>query len=305
MTDLTAVAEIVLDDDSLEARIAGLGPRARKSLDEIVASIADLEEAGTDPILRRVVHRLFERSVNEFFTAETAQSTNLPLELIRFTVPDPTALPLPEPTPELEFGLTEALQVRRSQRNYLNTPLPLTELSDLLHHALGRNGTEDGYGTRDMPLQPYPSIGGLDPVDVGVVVNRVEGLRPGYYHYDKVGHGLIPELRGDLRMSLVNCTFDNEWLFYAPVVLVVVSNQDKVYWKYKTRGYRLSLLDQGAAMQNLYLVSTGLGLGCCAIAGYDDQKINQLFGYTAGDRSVSVLMTIGEPAKRAAGTRRN
>lgn len=78
-----------------------------------------------------------------------------------------------------------------------------------------------------------------------------------------------------------------------------------LYWKYKTRGYRLSFLDQGAAMQNLYLCCTALGLSCCAIAGYNDEEINRLLGYSAGDQSVSVLMSVGRPARRAAGTRRS
>lgn len=306
MIDLTPLTAQALDGaDSIEKRISGLSPVARESLEEVLQAIEDLEIALTTPILRRVVHRVFERSVQEFFREETAQSTNLPSTLVRYTVPSPSAIPLPEPSSPPDITLQEALDERRSRRNYANEPLSIAELGDLLHLALARNGVEDGYGTRNMPLQPYPSIGGLDPADIGVVVNRVDGLPPGYYHYDKVGHGLIPVLKGDLRMSMVNCTFDTEWIFYAPAVLVIVNNQEKVYWKYKTRGYRLSFLDQGAAMQNLYLSCVAHGLSCCAIAGYNDEEINRLFGYTSGDLSVSVLMSVGRPARRAAGTRRS
>lgn len=296
-----AATDLVLtnpDPQALElARdINALGPGSRTSLEECLAAITDLTDTGVDPLLRRVIHRLFERSVAEFFSDETATSTQLPAHLVRYTVPDPQARPLPEPGEELPAGLVETLSRRRSRRNFANRAMGARELGDMLHLAVARNGVEDGYGTRDMPLFPYPSIGGLDAVEIGVVVNRLEGFEPGYYRYDKIGHGLVPVLRGDMRMALVNATFESEWLFYAPVVLVLANNQAKVSWKYKTRGYRISMLDLGAALQNLYLSSTAHELSCCAVAGYDDAALNALLRHPVGDLAVGALVAVGPPA---------
>lgn len=285
--------------------INALAPRSRASLDECLAAITDLTDTGVDPLLRRVVHRIFERSVAEFFADETATSTQLPAHLVRYTVPDPQARPLPEPGDEPTAGLAETLAQRRSRRNFDNRAMTAQELGDMLHLAVARNGVEDGYGTRNMPLFPYPSIGGLDAVELGVVVNRLEGFEPGYYRYDKIGHGLVPVLRGDMRMALVNATFESEWLFYAPVVLVLANNQDKVSWKYKTRGYRISTLDLGAVLQNIYLSSTAHGLSCCAVAGYDDAALNALLRHPVGDVAVGALVPVGPPAvPGGAGTNR-
>lgn len=311
MTDLAAPVSLTSSPlepdphrDELVADISALTERSRASLQECLAAIQDLTDKNVEPLLRRVIHRVFERSVAEFFADETATSVLLPTELVRYTIPDPEAIPFPEPGEVPASELAEALSSRRSRRNFANRAMTAEELGDVLHLAIARNGVEDGYGTRNMPLLPYPTIGGLDSVQLGVIVNRLDGFEAGYYHYDKVGHGLRPVIRGDMRMALVNATFESEWLFYAPVVLVLASDQRKVSWKYKTRGYRISGLDLGAALQNLYLSCAAFGLNCCAVAGYDDGQLNALLRHPTADVATGVLVPIGPPAGPAAGSTR-
>jgi SagB-type dehydrogenase family enzyme len=147
---------------------------------------------------------------------------------------------------------------------------------------------------RNIPQHPYPNIGGLDPVEIGVMALNVENLKPGYYVYDKVGHGLIPTIDGNMRLALIDASFENDWMFYAPVVLVISLNTEKVEWKYKTRGYRLAHIDIGAAMENIYLACMAYNLSCCAVAGYNDEKINKLLHYYPScDKAVGVLIPIG------------
>ncbi|NOJ58893.1 SagB/ThcOx family dehydrogenase [Arthrobacter sp. 260] len=282
------------------AQFDGLTASDRLAVNEALAATADVLELGLPATLQRVTHRIFERSVQEFFTAEQG-STQLPDELVHFTRPDGAGIPLPEVPDVPEATLAEALQLRRSVRSYENIPLELDELAGLLHLAAGSTGTEDGYGVRGMPKFPYPSIGGLDSNELGLIISRVEGVVPGYYVYDKVGHALVPRLRGDLRLSLVTATFESEWLFYAPVVLALVNDQKKVNWKYKTRGYRISHLDQGALMQNLGLVAAALGLGSCAVAGYFDEVLNRILGYEGQDAFVAALMAVGRPNRLSHG----
>ncbi|GAA2173181.1 hypothetical protein GCM10009784_06520 [Arthrobacter parietis] len=282
------------------AQFDSLAVSDRKAVNEALAATADVLESGVSATLQRVTHRIFERSVQEFFTAEQS-STQLPEELVRFTRADAAGIPLPEVVEAPEATLAEALQLRRSVRSYENVPMGLDELAGLLRLAAGSTGTEDGYGVRGMPKFPYPSIGGLDSNELGLIISRVEGVVPGYYVYDKVGHALVPRLKGDLRLSLVTATFESEWLFYAPVVLALVNDQKKVSWKYKTRGYRISHLDQGALMQNLGLSAAALGLGSCAVAGYFDEVLNRVLGYEGQDAFVAALMAIGRPNRLSHG----
>lgn len=47
--------------------------------------------------------------------------------------------------------------------------------------------------------------------------------------------------------------------------------------------------------QNFYLVSTALGLGCCAIGGYIDKRINKLLDVDGIEESTVALYAIGHP----------
>lgn len=291
MTDSTLNSETF---ETLIEEIAAMSPEGRHALDETVGAIQDLENAGVAPALRRVIHRVFERSMVEFFSEETASSMQLPTRLVRFTLPDPEGIPLPRISDFPEISLSSVLDSRRSKRDYARRPMELEELSGVLQMAFLSNATEDGYGTRDVPQMPYPNIGGLDPVEVVVIINNVSGMERGYYRYDKVGHRLVLVSLGDYRQPLVEATFENDWIFYAPVIVVLSNDQRKVAWKYKTRGYRISFMDVGAALQNLYLSCTAHEMSCCAVAGYHDDKINRLMGYLpGGDRNVGCVVPIG------------
>ncbi|MDJ0312184.1 SagB/ThcOx family dehydrogenase [Arthrobacter sp. H35-D1] len=280
---------------AVAVRWEALPASGRDAVAEALDSATDVSESGQDPVLRRVAHRIFERSVQEFFGAEQS-STQLPADLVHHTLPDPLGIPLPTGDPDTEeASLAQVLAGRRVVRSYERGALALEELSTVLRLAAGSTDTEDGYGVRGIPKFPYPSIGGLDSNELGVIINNVSGIEPGYYVYDKVGHALSPRLKGDMRLSLVTATFESEWLFYAPAVLVLANDQQKVAWKYKTRGYRISHLDQGALLQNLSLVATAQGLGSCPVAGYFDEVLNRILGYTGQDKFVASLLALGRP----------
>ncbi|WP_314145875.1 SagB family peptide dehydrogenase [uncultured Leifsonia sp.] len=279
------------------AAVAELPRQAQDAIREVIASAVETVGArGRDSTLAEIVQQVFTRSVKEYFT-EQRQSTQLPNELLSYIRPDVRGTPLPEPGELPEVSLADALNRRRSNRNFAPDAVTRDQLSTLLHYAAGGRGTEAGYGIRDMPLFRYPSIGGLNSVDIGIVVSRVEGLRPGFYIYDPVGHRLRMEDRGDMRLSLQDVTFEAGWLFHAPLVIVLIHNQDKVSWKYKTRALRFSHVDLGAVMQNMYLVSTAMRFACCSVAGFFDDGVNDLLRLDGTRQFVSLLMGVGPLGK--------
>ncbi|PDQ36465.1 MAG: hypothetical protein B5766_00505 [Candidatus Lumbricidophila eiseniae] len=274
------------------AAVASMPLGTQDAIREILESANDLTQAGADATLADVLQRVFVRSVGEFFTTQR-QSTQMPESLIHYILPVNDGIALPEPSETIEVPLGDVLGARRSVRNFSIVPMTLQELSDLLHHSAGRRAVEAGYGIKNVPLFRYPSIGGLNSVDLGIVVNRVEGIESGFYRYDPVGHTLVMHDRGDLRLAVQDVTFEAEWLFHAQVVLVFIHNQDKVNWKYKTRSLRFSHVDLGALMQNLYLVSTSMNFACCAVAGFFDEGANNLFKLDGTRQFVSLLMGVG------------
>ncbi|WP_166971549.1 SagB/ThcOx family dehydrogenase [Brevibacterium atlanticum] len=280
-------------DEWIQARTNSRTTETGEVAEELLRSLEDLLESEQDPTLSRVLRRVLGRSVGEFFTSKS-MSTQLPEDLIRFARSDPSALDLGD-VDLPDVSLTDVLADRRSVRDFAKGPLEKSELSGVLRMAAAKNGSEDGYGTRDLPLVPYPSIGGLDSNVLGVIINNVEGVEPGYYRYDAIGHGLVPLMRGDMRLILQRNTFETEWIFFAPVVFVLNNCQSKVSWKYMTRGYRISHMDQGALLQNLYLSATAHKLGACAVAGFLDDDIDEALGNAGTDQFVSALVAMGRP----------
>lgn len=278
--------------------IPSLPTRSQDAIREVIESAVDVvnERSGEPASLAEIIQRVFVRSVAEFFTSQR-QSTQLPTDLLDYISARDDAISLPPPADKLDVALSDVLNARRSNRNFSNEPVTLDELSTLLHFAAGRRGVEAGYGVKDMPLFRYPTIGGLNSVDVGIIVNRVDGLEPGFYMYDPVGHALVLRDRGDMRLAVQDVTFEGDWLFHAPLVVTIIHNQDKVAWKYKTRSLRFSHVDLGALTQNFYLVATASGYSCCAVAGFFDEAINNFFKLDGSRQFVSLLIGIG-PAGR-------
>jgi len=267
---------------------------AFKALEEIIASAKDVDNEARPALLSEIIHRVFERSVNELFTMEVS-SSQLPRELLHRFQPCDGAIKLPTPGELSSSRLSDILDWRSSNRNFSNEPISLDQLSLLLYWSLGTRGVEAGYGVRGLPLYRYPSTGGLPAFDVELIASNVDGLDDGRYMYHPVGHSLEMLGRGAYRNDFAEYVFENDWLFFAPVVLVFVHDLRVSRWKYHTRSYRFSHIDLGGAMQNVYLVAAAEGLACCAVAGFLDETANQTFSLDGRDRFLSLLVGLGHP----------
>lgn len=284
--------------DELAERVSRLSAQTCAALDEVVVAAEELDEDTAEgPVkLRHLVHRVFENSVMEFFT-EPPTSMQLPDHLMDRVLPLPGAIPLPTARDDLDLSLIDALEARRSERSFGKEPMALEDLATYLHWAVGVRGYDAGYGVGNMPLFHFPSIGGLAGVEFEVFAHRVEGLEPGRYRYDPVGHALFPVDLGDFRAGIESVTFESPWLFFAPVVIACVHDQHRTSWKYHTRGYRFTHIDLGGAVQNLYLVATALGWSSCAVAGFFDKEASELLGLDRRERFMSLFFAVGPPPR--------
>jgi len=287
-------------ENCIDAAVTDRLSRLPRELGEALEHVADAAErlaltpggCTEESALRRLVHKLFEDSVMEFFAAATT-STKLPAQYMDRCVPDPEAKALPAPGQELQLDLLEALDERRSRRDFGTEPLPLTDLSTFLHWSVGSRGTESGYGVSGLPLFRFPTIGGLCGLRFDLLVSRVDGLAPGRYRYDPVGHGLRLIDRGDFRRSLVEMSFESDWLFYAPVVVACIIDQGRSAWKYKTRSYRYAHVDLGAAVEAMCLVSAAMGLSACPVAAFFDESANSSLLLDGLEQYLALLFPVG------------
>lgn len=200
---------------------------------------------------------------------------------------------LPKTVPsEVEF-FQDLVHNRRSTPVFDFTPLSLQKLSATLALSFGNKGFARAYQRRDIPRRVLPSAGGLQSFDIQVIVNNVEALDLGLYHYDPLDHTLVLAEVGNFRTRIVETTFGANWLMHAQAVIGIVGNFSRVAWKYGSRGYRYMSLDAGVACGQVYLAATSMNLAVNAVAGFQDDAVNSLLRLNGRDHFIQLLVAIG------------
>jgi len=184
------------------------------------------------------------------------------------------------------LSLEEAIETRRSVRDYSAEPLSSEKLSRLLHAAQGI--TERRWG-----LRAAPSAGALYPIELYAVVHNVAGLEPGVYHYAVQQHGLELLRAGDFRTAVMQAGLWQDFLGRASVCFILSAIFQRTRWRYRERSYRYVLLEAGHVGQNLYLAATSMGLGACAVGAFLDDDLNDLLGLDGKEEAALYVITVG------------
>ncbi|MBN1826509.1 MAG: SagB/ThcOx family dehydrogenase [Candidatus Eisenbacteria bacterium] len=195
--------------------------------------------------------------------------------------------------PPLDF--TALVTGRKSLRSYAESPLTREELSFLLWCAQGVKEIRQGVAT----IRTVPSAGARHAFETYLSVHRVEGLAPGLYRFDALGHGLV-RLRedGDFGAALAEACFGQSFVERSAVVFAWAAVAHRMTWRYGERGYRYLHLDAGHVCQNLYLAAEVIGGGACGIAAFDDDAVNRLLGLD-GEREFAIYLAAA--GKRVSG----
>ena len=190
--------------------------------------------------------------------------------------------------PKEEGGapLWEVLGLRRSVRNFKNEPLTKAELSQLLWAAQGITHPEYGFRTA-------PSAGALYPVETYLVVNSIEQIEPGVYHYAVDRYELEQLRAGDFRLQVAQSALDQEMVYHANVVFIWTAVFARSKWKYKQRAYRYIYLDAGHIAQNVALAAVAQNLGSCQVGALYDEEVNALLGVDGTEESVVYMTVVG------------
>jgi SagB-type dehydrogenase family enzyme len=204
--------------------------------------------------------------------------------------PSAPRIPLSPPKTEEGMPIWDVLRQRRSERRYQRAPLQEAELSQLLWASQGITQVRQSYGFRTAP-----SAGALYPVETYLVVNAVEGIEPGIYHYAVEDHELEQLKTGDFRAKIAQAALDQETAAQANVVFVWTGVFGRSKWKYHQRAYRYVYLDAGHIAENLALAAVALGLGSCQIAALYDEEANALLGVDGVEESTIYMTAVGRP----------
>lgn len=199
---------------------------------------------------------------------------------------------LPKPS-NRHFNLYNALIKKESYREYSKDPVSFQQFSDLLYYSAGMQKIAL---TDKSTKRMYPSAGARYPLEIYPFIFRVKNVEDAVYHYHLKTHSL--ELI--LKKPVFNQTmrqFNQTWIRNSAVLLVITAVFDRTEKKYKDRGYRHVLAEYGHMAQNMYLVSTALGLGCCSIGGFNDDGLNKLLDVDGIDESVVGVVACGNRSK--------
>jgi SagB-type dehydrogenase family enzyme len=193
------------------------------------------------------------------------------------------ALPALGVAPAMSVG--QALEQRRTLRDYADRALTAEELAWVIHGATGITSTQG--------LRTAPSAGALYPVETYVAVSRVEGIEPGLYHVDVRGRALEPVRSGSVAGDLMVAGLGQDFLRAAPVVLVLTGLFQRTRWKYRERHYRYVCWEGGHMAQNVYLAAEATGLGACMVGAFLDDRVNALLRVDGRTEAALGLIAVG------------
>lgn len=193
------------------------------------------------------------------------------------------------------------LRNRRTWRKYGQDSVSLESLAQVLELTFGIQGWVDVPGLGRAAMKTAPSGGDLHPTEAYVLVQRVKGLRRGFYHYNAGRHEL-EWLRGGIAEATLERNLGSQWWFAKGAFLVAMTAMfGRTRWKYDyPRVYRAILLEAGHLCQTFCLAATWLGLApFCTIAQTDTQwetwlgidGINESIIYVAGAGTRPAVMT--------------
>jgi SagB-type dehydrogenase family enzyme len=204
--------------------------------------------------------------------------------------PDKNKIELPAPELMGKMTFQEVLKKRKSIRSFSTKPLNLKQLSYVLWASTGIQRKQGNYEFRTAP-----SAGALYPIETYLVVNNVEDLEKGVYHYSIKNH-LLQQLRlGDFSKDVTLAALEQSMCMQAAVVFIWTAIFFRSKWKYKQRAYRYVYLDAGHIAQNLALSSTSIGLGSCQIGALFDDELNRIINVDGQEESAIYMSVVGYP----------
>lgn len=181
----------------------------------------------------------------------------------------------------ISTSLSEALKTRKTTKEItLKSHFNNTDLGTFLKWSAG----ESQEGSR-----VYPSAGGLYPINIYIVIQRVKGIDPGLYLYNSKKHSLqwvSHEVK--IQKALVQKNINGN------ICCIIAANFKSSFKNYGERGYRFCLLEAGHIVQNMMLVASTMELSLAPIGGFEDDAANELLKGIVDSPETIYLIPVGE-----------
>ena len=183
----------------------------------------------------------------------------------------PAQVYLPPPSQKGSMSLEAAIARRRSIRHFVPEAISQPQLSQILWATQGVTDTSSGD-------RAIPSAGATYPLEFFVVCGAscIEQIGDGIYHYRPGSHSLTLHYKGDVRLELARAALGQEFIYEAPVDIVICAVYEWTLTSYGARGERYVHMEVGHAGQNIYLQATALGLATVATGAFHDGQVRAI-----------------------------
>jgi SagB-type dehydrogenase family enzyme len=160
------------------------------------------------------------------------------------------------------MSLEQAIESRRSRRDFLPEPLSLEQIGQLAWAAQGQ--------VPGVRYRTAPSAGATYPLELFIV--SADGL----FHYLPGKHALEQLSRPDLRGKLCSAAWRQDFICAAPLTMVFTAEFSRTTGHYGKRGIRYVYMEAGHAAQNVHLQAESLGIGSVAAGAFDDAAVSRV-----------------------------
>jgi len=178
--------------------------------------------------------------------------------------------------PDPKAYVEGVIRIRRSASQFLPEPLEASDLAFVLEMANAHTPLDRQMG-----------------VSLFVVANRVEGLAPGLYRYDREARALVVQRRLDLAEDLHRVCLRQDHAREAAVAIAFVAELGPVSVHTRHRTYRDLLIEAGSIAQRVYLAAEAIGGAARNLAAFTDDDLNRLLRIDGRTRAAIHLTMLG------------
>jgi len=201
------------------------------------------------------------------------------------------------PRPRVGGQFAEVLLSRRTWRRFDAAPVALSDISTILNLTFGVQRWLEIPGRGPLPFKTSPSGGACHPLEGYLLALNIDGLEPGWYHYNPTAHALAclsQGVRAVDRDHVADYLPTQPWYGGAAAIVFMAAVFARSQARYHyARAYRSVLIEAGHLCQTFCLASTWLGLAPFCTAALADSRIEAALGLDGMAESVLYAAGVG------------
>ena len=185
---------------------------------------------------------------------------------------------------KLETTPIETTIIKRgSTRKFSNESISFQQLSAILYHST--RGISMDY------LQKHENTS----IDLYIIVNAVENLKSGIYHYNQKRNSLEILKEGNFRNEASHLGLDQSLSGDGSVCIFFMSNMGEILDKLGNRGYRAAQLEASIMGGKCYLAAYSQKIGATGLTFYDDE-VTEFFSPHSRNKNAMFMIVLGKKA---------